>query len=88
MEKDTTGMINKMEQDFDIAGDMINELIDDFDSRNLDAGASMGGALTAILFRLMISCPDKSTAMGMLASALAQASLMTAGYEADESTKH
>jgi hypothetical protein len=77
-----------MEKDFDIAGDMINELFDDFDSNDLDAGAAMGGALTAVFFRLFISCPDKVTAMGMLSSAMGQAALMTAGYEAEEDTKH
>jgi len=81
-------MIDKMEKDFDIAGDLINELFDDFDSRDLDMGAAMGGALTAVFFRLFISSPDKVTAMGMLSSAMGQAALMTAGYEADEETKH
>ena len=63
-------MTTELEKDFDLASDMMNELLDDFENSNIQAGAAMGGALTALLFRLIVSSPDNTTSMGMLSSAM------------------
>jgi|TARA_R100001460_G_scaffold1672_2_gene6104 hypothetical protein len=81
-------MSKDLEKDFDLASDMMNELLDDFDASDLQAGAAMGGALTALLFRLMVSSPDNSTTMGMLSSAMNQAATFASAYEVEEETKH
>jgi len=81
-------MSTDLEKDFELASDMMNELLDDFENSDIQAGAAMGGALTALLFRLIVSSPDNTTAMGMLSSAMGQASFIAASYEHDEETKH
>jgi hypothetical protein len=53
-----------------------------------DIGAVMGGALTALLFRLMVQSPDGNTTMGMLSSAMNQAAVIAAEYNMINETKH
>lgn len=77
-----------IEQQFDLAGDEINALLDEFEIEGYNAGAVLGGALTALFFRLMMQSPDKSTTMGMVASAMSQASVIAAACEMADGTKH
>jgi hypothetical protein len=81
-------MKNDLERDFDFAGDQMNALLDEMEQDGHNAGAVMGGALTALLFRLMVSSPDSNTTMGMLSSAMNQAAVIAAAYDYDEETKH
>ena len=81
-------MTTELEKDFDLASDMMNELLDDFDHADMQAGAAMGGALTALIFRLILSSPDESTTLGMLSSAMSHAAVAAASVEEDEATKH
>lgn len=81
-------MTTELEKDFDLASDMMNELLDDFDHSGMQAGAAMGGALTALIFRLILSSPDESTTLGMLSSAMSHAAVAAASVEEDEETKH
>ena len=81
-------MKNDLERDFDFAGDQMNALLDEMEQDGHNAGAVMGGALTALLFRLMVQSPDNSTTMGMLSSAMNQAAVIAAAYEVEEDTKH
>jgi uncharacterized transporter YbjL len=81
-------MKNDLERDFDFAGDQMNALLDEMEQDGHNAGAVMGGALTALLFRLMVSSPDTNTTMGMLSSAMNQAAVIAAAYDYDEETKH
>jgi len=81
-------MKNDLERDFDFAGDQMNALLDEMEQDGHNAGAVMGGALTALLFRLMVSSPDSNTTMGMLSSAMNQAASIAAAYNYDEETKH
>ena len=76
-----------MKNDFDFAGDQMNALLDEMEQDGHNAGAVMGGALTALLFRLMVSSPDTNTTMGMLSSAMNQAAVIAAAYDYDEETK-
>ena len=81
-------MKNDLERDFDFAGDQMNALLDEMEQDGHNTGAVMGGALTALLFRLMVQSPDNSTTMGMLSSAMNQAAVIAAAYEVEEDTKH
>ena len=80
--------MSDLESDFNYAGEEMNALLDELEQDGHNAGAVMGGALTALLFRLIVSSPDNTTAMGMLSSAMGQASFIAASYEHDEETKH
>ena len=80
--------MSDLEHDFDYAGDQMNALLDEMEQDGHNAGAVMGGALTALLFRLMVQSPDNSTTMGMLSSAMNQAASIAAAYNYDEETKH
>lgn len=81
-------MKTELEDDFDIAGDHMNALLDELEQDGHNAGAVMGGALTALLFRLMVQSPDNSTTMGMLSSAMNQAAVIAAAYDYEGETKH
>lgn len=81
-------MKNDLERDFDFAGDQMNALLDEMEQDGHNAGAVMGGALTALLFRLMVSSPDTNTTMGMLSSAMNQAAIIAAAYDYEAETKH
>jgi len=74
-------MSNDLEKDFDLASEMMNELLDDFENSDIQAGAAMGGALTALIFRLILSSPDESTTLGMLSSAMSHAAAAAASTE-------
>lgn len=80
--------MSDLESDFNYAGDEMNALLDEMVAEGYNAGAVMGGALTALLFRLMVSSPDTNTTMGMLSSAMNQAAVIAAAYDYDEETKH
>ena len=69
------------EADFDRAGDEINALIDEMMDEDLDAGAVLGGMLTALVFRLIVSSPDSTTALGMITSCMAGGARIAAEYE-------
>jgi hypothetical protein len=88
MAKDTTRMTTELNDDFNIAGDQINALLDEMEQDGHDIGAVMGGALTALLFRLMVQSPDGNTTMGMLSSAMNQAAVIAAEYNMINETKH
>jgi hypothetical protein len=88
MAKDTTRMTTELNDDFNIAGDQINALLDEMEQDGHDIGAVMGGALTALLFRLMVQSPDGNTTMGMLSSAMNQAAVIAAEYDMINETKH
>ena len=77
-------MTDQMDKDFNLASDMMNELLDDFENSDMQAGAAIGGALTAILFRLILSSPDESTTLGMLSSAMNHAAVAAAASAEDE----
>jgi len=80
--------MSDLESDFNYAGDEMNALLDEMEAEGYNAGAVMGGALTALLFRLMVQSPDTNTTMGMLSSAMNQAAVIAAAYDYDEETKH
>jgi hypothetical protein len=81
-------MKTELENDFNLAGEEINAMLDEMEQDGHDIGAVMGGALTALLFRLMVQSPDNSTTIGMLSSAMNQAAVIAAAYEVEEDTKH
>jgi hypothetical protein len=82
--------MSDLESDFNYAGDQMNALLDEMEAEGYNAGAVMGGALTALLFRLMVQSPDTNTTMGMLSSAMNQAAVIAAAYnlEEPEETRH
>ena len=82
--------MSDLESDFNYAGDEMNALLDEMEAEGYNAGAVMGGALTALLFRLLVSSPDTNTTMGMLSSAMNQAAVIAAAYnlEEPEETRH
>ena len=82
--------MSDLESDFNYAGDQMNALLDELEQDGHNAGAVMGGALTALLFRLLVSSPDTNTTMGMLSSAMNQAAVIAASYnlEEPEETRH
>jgi hypothetical protein len=90
MAKDTARMKTELEDDFNLAGEEINAMLDEMEQDGHDIGAVMGGALTALLFRLMVQSPDTNTTMGMLSSAMNQAAVIAAAYnlEEPEETRH
>jgi len=81
-------MSKNLDKDFDWAGEQMNSLLDELEAEGVNTGAAMGGALTALLFRLMVQSPDSNTTMGMLSSAMNQAATIAAAYDYDEETKH
>ena len=81
-------MSKDLDKDFDWAGEQMNSLLDELEAEGVNIGAAMGGALTALLFRLMVQSPDSNTTMGMLSSAMNQAATIAAAYDYDEETKH
>jgi len=81
-------MKTELEDDFDLAGEEMNAMLDEMQQDGHDIGAVMGGALTALLFRLMVQSPDNSTTMGMLSSAMNQAAVIAAAYDYEGETKH
>ena len=72
------------EEDYDRAGEEINDLIDELQAEGLNAGAVIGGMLTALIFRLIVSAPDSSTAIGMITSCMANGARIAAEYDFDE----
>jgi hypothetical protein len=82
-------MSEDLEKQFDYAGNEMNALLDQLEKDGFDTGAVLGGALTALLFRLVVQSPDGSTAIGMLSSAMHQAASIARAYTADEEeTEH
>jgi hypothetical protein len=74
---------------FDEAGQRTEELLDEMASEGHNAGAVMGGALTALVFRLIISSPDSTTAIGMITSCMASGARAAVEYESEkEETAH
>tara|TARA_Y100000015_G_scaffold28291_1_gene27510 strand:+ start:130 stop:405 length:276 start_codon:yes stop_codon:yes gene_type:complete len=74
---------------FDEAGHRTEELLDEMASEGHNAGAVMGGALTALVFRLIISSPDSTTAIGMITSCMASGARAAVEYESEkEETAH
>lgn len=74
-------MTDQMDKDFNLASVMMNELLDDFENSEMQAGAAIGGALTALLFRLILSSEDQSTTIGMISSAMHHAAAAAASAE-------
>ena len=72
------------EQDYDRAGEEINALIDELQDDGLNAGAVLGGMLTALIFRLIVSSPDSTTAIGMITSCMASGARIAAEYDFDD----
>lgn len=72
------------EEDYDRAGEEINALIDELQDDGLNAGAVLGGMLTALIFRLIVSSPDSTTAIGMITSCMASGARIAAEYDFDE----
>tara|TARA_S200002703_G_C3679800_1_gene208758 strand:+ start:421 stop:669 length:249 start_codon:yes stop_codon:yes gene_type:complete len=82
-------MREDLEKQFDYAGNEMNALLDQLEKDGFDTGAVLGGALTALLFRLVVQSPDGSTAIGMLSSAMHQAASIARAYTTDEEeTEH
>lgn len=74
--------MKSIEEQFDYAGTCMNELLDQLnDDDELNAGAVLGGALTALVFRIIVSSPDSSTAIGMITTAMASGARIAAEYE-------
>tara|TARA_R100001230_G_C5662645_1_gene167300 strand:+ start:843 stop:1085 length:243 start_codon:yes stop_codon:yes gene_type:complete len=66
---------------FDEAGQRVQDLLEKMSDEGYDVGAVMGGALTAIIFRLIISSPDSTTAIGMITSCMASGARAAVDYE-------
>jgi len=81
-------MTDQMDKDFNLASDMMNELLDDFENSEMQAGAAIGGALTALLFRLILSSEDQSTTIGMISSAMHHAAAAAASAEDEDEVRH
>ena len=77
-----------LEKQFDYAGNEMNALLDQLETDGFNPGAVLGGALTALLFRLVVQSPNGSTAIGMLSSAMHQAATIARAYDEEEGTKH
>ena len=74
--------MKSIEEQFDYAGNCMNELLDQLNEDDeLNAGAVLGGALTALVFRIIVSSPDSSTAIGMITTAMASGARIAAEYE-------
>ena len=74
--------MKSIEEQFDYAGTCMNELLDQLnDDDELNAGAVLGGARTALVFRIIVSSPDSSTAIGMITTAMASGARIAAEYE-------
>lgn len=74
--------MKSIEEQFDYAGTCMNELLDHLNEDDeLNAGAVLGGALTALVFRIIVSSPDSSTAIGMITTAMASGARIAAEYE-------
>ena len=74
---------------FDEAGQRVQDLLEKMSDEGYDVGAVMGGALTAIIFRLIISSPDSTTAIGMITSCMASGARAAVEYENEkEETAH
>jgi len=69
------------EKDYDKAGDELNKLVERLEKEGLHAGAVLGGMLTTLIFRLIISSPDSSTAIGMITSCMASGARIAADFE-------
>ena len=76
-----------LDKQFDYAGNEMNALLDQLETDGFNPGAVLGGALTALLFRLVILAGDGSTAIGMLSSAMHQAATIARAYDEEEETK-
>lgn len=80
--------LENIESEFEHAGDETHELIEGLEDEGLNAGAVLGGAITALMFRLIICSPDAATAMGLLSSCMANAASMADEYGKDNSVHH
>lgn len=67
----------EVKEDFLTAVDCMQELLEEFDAMGLGKGPAIGGALTQLLAHLFAVSPDTQTAMGILASGIANASFHT-----------
>ena len=63
----------KAHDDFFEAANLSLIMLEEFHSRDLNAGAALGGALTQILTHLIEVSPDASAAMGLLSSCMTNA---------------
>ena len=75
----------KSQDDFESASDEMEALLDRFESAGYNGGAAMGGAMQAIIFRMVSGAPNAATALGFMGSCMSTAALMVS--EADE-TEH
>ena len=69
------------EKDSDKAGDERTKLGEQLEKDGLHAGAVLGGMLTTLIFRLIISSPDSTTAIGMITSCMASGARIAADFE-------
>jgi len=78
----------KYQKDFETAGEALELLLDEFMADDYEAGVVFGGMLTTLMFRLIVSAPDTSTAIGMITSSMAAGAKLAAEYEENQETQH
>ena len=59
--------------DFQSAADEMEALLNRFEAAGYDGGASMGGAMQALIFRMAMGAPDAATALGFMGSCMSTA---------------
>lgn len=65
----------EVEPDFREGAAAMADLIDQFEYKNLDRGAALGGALTQVLYDIMVLSPNIQTATGLISSCMTSASM-------------
>ena len=76
------------QEDFFHAVDCTVELLQKFDSMGLEKGPALGGALTQIIAHLIAISPDTASAMEMLSSCIANATLTLNTDKSTHPTSH
>jgi len=63
------------QEDYNLSYQLTEEMLKDLAHKDFSAGAVVSGALTAVLYRLMLGSQDPQTVLGTIAGAMGQAAI-------------
>lgn len=74
--------------DFAETGAKVNDLLNELEEEGFDEQAALSGAITAVLTRLIVRCPDNTMMLAELSHAMKKASILVDVMEADGGPLH
>tara|TARA_R100000742_G_C4264224_1_gene82109 strand:- start:138 stop:398 length:261 start_codon:yes stop_codon:yes gene_type:complete len=68
-------MKSEHQEDYNLSYQLTEEMLKDLAHKDFSSGAVISGALTAVLYRLMLGSQDPQTVLGTIAGAMGHAAI-------------